>query len=755
VTAIKRIFAANLLTLLAFVSLSVAGSLSMRNRLLPEIALWSAAGTSHTAQPPAEARQEKVDEFKTLRAWTIFTQGISLMLCAMLCGVGIVMRNVARREVMGKEEMERQLERHRRDLEAHVEERTKELRLEADERRRAEELILGQKRVLEMMAAPEEYAMEEILSHLTAAVAAQRRTWECSLHLVEPGGKMLRLAASSEVGEKLRRYLVNICTDLGDAPESRACSTGQAYVVKKMTEVRRPWSELLVANGIYSAWSVPMRTSATGEVMGTLTVYSRLHDGPSPRDLETAEAAVRLAALAVEHYRIHSELAQQAYQDALTGLPNRRAGEKAIEAAIETASRLGESLTVYWIDLNRFKRVNDHYGHSAGDQVLRTIAARLRQHPLVMGGVARMGGDEFLALVPGKAGSFDPVEVSRQLRDTIAEPIQVGNGRVSVTASLGMCSYPRDGATIEALERNADFAMYRAKAERSGACSYSADMSEDAGVALAIEQALSVALEQNYLSVVYQPIYARDGGLAGFESLIRFNHPVLGAVSPARFIPIAEETRLIVPIGTWVLRQACTQLKAWHNAGHAPVYVAVNISALQFARDDFADTVAEILNECSLSPEHLLLELTESVVMDDSGTVVRQMNLLKELGVRIAMDDFGTGYSSLSYVHRLPIDVLKIDRSFIERVAEPDGTRPIVEAVIAMAGHLGVSVVAEGVETAEQRYILQLAGCDAFQGFLFARPQAPDAAERCFPANRSKPVGSVGRGLPDGEMAVA
>jgi EAL domain-containing protein (putative c-di-GMP-specific phosphodiesterase class I) len=243
---------------------------------------------------------------------------------------------------------------------------------------------------------------------------------------------------------------------------------------------------------------------------------------------------------------------------------------------------------------------------------------------------------------------------------------------------------------------------------------------------------LSVALDQNLLGIVYQPIYAADGNLTGFESLTRFHHPVLGSVSPARFIPVAEETGQIVAIGTWVMRQACIQLKAWHDAGYPPVHVAVNISALQFARSDFAETVAAILNECGLSPAHLVLELTESVVMEDYGAVVKQMNLLKQLGVRIAMDDFGTGYSSLSYIHRLPIDILKIDRSFIEKVAEQDGTRPIVEAVIAMAGHLGLVVVAEGVETREQQEILHLAGCDGFQGYLYAQPMPPGDAELCM-----------------------
>lgn len=218
----------------------------------------------------------------------------------------------------------------------------------------------------------------------------------------------------------------------------------------------------------------------------------------------------------------------------------------------------------------------------------------------------------------------------------------------------------------------------------------------------------------------------------GFEALLRFRHPVLGEISPARFIPKAEETGLIVPIGEWVLREACRQLHDWIAAGYEPVRISINISAVQLARNDFAETVARVLCECDVPPDLLALELTETAVIGNHDAAVTQMLLLKEFGVRIALDDFGTGYSSLSYLHKLPIDVLKVDRSFTERLADPDGTRPIVEAVIAMARHLGVYVVAEGVETAEQRHILQEAGCNALQGYLLGRPMSAEDAGDCL-----------------------
>jgi len=447
--------------------------------------------------------------------------------------------------------------------------------------------------------------------------------------------------------------------------------------------------------------------------------------------------AVGMILLVLEEQIEHNK--HLALHDELTGLPNRRAGVQAIDSAIIKAASHRESVAVFWIDINRFKRINDQYGHEAGDHVLRAVAERLRRSPLNTTTVARVGEDEFLVLIPGTEDSLDQVEISRRLGQAISRPIYFGSTRITISASIGSCLYPQDGVTADMLERNADFAMFQAKSSGESFCVFSPAMSQEANEGIEIEEALGVALEKNYLRLVYQPLYSNLGELTGFEALLRFHHPKLGNISPARFIPVAEDTRLIVPIGTWVLQEACKQLKAWHDAGLPRVSMAVNISVLQFVRDDFADTVAKIFTECDLNPEHLVLELTESVVMEDYASVVSQMNLLRQCGVHIAMDDFGTGYSSLSYIHRIPVDVLKIDRSFIERITEVDGTRPIVEAVIAMARHLDLHVVAEGVETQEQQQILDQAGCQGFQGYLFAKPLSADEAESCLKASRTMP----------------
>jgi diguanylate cyclase (GGDEF)-like protein len=725
VAATSRMFAALLMTLFVLTSLSLAGSWDIEHAKRAD----PASHGTQTIATPNHPDRPLSSHIQIIWKWMTVAQGLALIACAALYGVNLRMRAKAAREERAKQAAELALERR-------VEERTRELRQEVEDRRRVEHLNRGQKRILEMLADPGDLKTEEILRYLAEVVASRNQGWECAVHLVEGRGKSLQLAASSEVAQRLRGYLDDVGTEYPDTPECQACASGETHIVDHLGDVGLTWSELLVGTGIFSAWAIPFCANGASRLAGTLTVYSRSHCKPSARELEISESAAKLAGLVVEHRRLRTELIHNAYQDVVTGLPNRRAGVQAVESAIKKANRRNEAVAVFWIDINRFKRINDQYGHEAGDHVLRTIAERLRRNPLSSGTVARMGEDEFLVVVPGTADSLDTVEISRRLGAAIAKPIYAGASKIAISASIGVCQFPQDGNTADILERHADFAMYRAKTSGEAYCIFSPAMSEEAGEALEIEEALSVALERNYLRLAYQPLYSQDGDLTGFEALLRFDHPRLGSIAPSRFIPVAEDTRLIVPIGTWVLREACKQLKAWHQAGLPHVRMAVNISALQFARDDFADTVASIFSECHLNPEYLILELTESVVMEDYAAVVRQMNLLRQCGVHIAMDDFGTGYSSLSYINRIPVDVLKIDRSFIERLADPEGTRPIVEAVIAMAKHLGLHVVAEGVETHEQQSILQQAGCQGFQGFLFARPLPPDEAESCLKASR-------------------
>jgi EAL domain-containing protein (putative c-di-GMP-specific phosphodiesterase class I) len=318
--------------------------------------------------------------------------------------------------------------------------------------------------------------------------------------------------------------------------------------------------------------------------------------------------------------------------------------------------------------------------------------------------------------------------VAIDLLEVLAQPMKIDELELAISASIGIAIYPEDGTTGDFLAQHADQAMYAAKFGCCGVRAFAPEMDREPAERRELEAELSQALENGGFTLAYQPQCLPDGSLMGFEALLRFHSPRLGHVPPSRFIPITEETQLIVPLGAWVLREVCRQSQAWKLEGHPAASIAVNISALQFAQEDFADSVAEILAETGAPGAALVLELTESIVMNNFTESARQMERLKKLGVRIAIDDFGTGYSSLSYLHRLPIDVLKIDRSFIENLNQPDGTGPIVEAVLSMAHTLGLRVVAEGVETAQQLDTLHQRGCDLIQGYFFSRPVPAEAA---------------------------
>jgi len=621
-------------------------------------------------------------------------------------------------------------------LERRVEERTRALQQEIADRVRAEQLNRGQKHVLEMLADPGDLTTEDILQSLADVVASRNQGWESSIFLFERRGRKMQRAASSGVHERMQSYLKLVGTEFADTPECQASLSGEVHIVEHLSQVDLPWSRQLVDCGIFSVWSLPFCDTSSGRLTGVLTIYSRARSGPSELEMEMGESAARLAALVVEHRRIRTELLHSAYRDPVTGLPNLRAGEQALEEAVEQAQSAGAELAVLWIDLDRFRRINSHFGRAIADETLCAVAERLRRHPLTAGTVARMGEDEFMILAPGPAGTIDGFEIARQLSRVFAEPVELGAARIDAALSIGACMFPQDGTSAQILLRNAEFAMRHARESGKSFCAFSAALNAEASERLEIEDALGPALENNWLRLVYQPLYAADGQLIALEALLRFHHPRLGEIPPSRFIPIAEQTRQIVPIGNWVLRESCQQLRKWLDDGLPRVQMNVNISALQFARDDFSDRVASVLEEFRLDPRLLTIELTESVVMDDDATARRQMNLLRQCGIHIAMDDFGTGYSSLSYLHRIPVDVLKIDRSFIDQLEAPEGTRPIVEAVISLAQRLSLTVVAEGVETEAQHAILDKAGCHEYQGYLFARPMNAADAGRCLRASR-------------------
>ena len=599
----------------------------------------------------------------------------------------------------------------------------RDLRAAVSERRRAEQQNRDRDRVLEMLVRHED--TPKILQALTEAVAHHSTSLSCALHLLE--GETLTLAAQSSLPSTLAGRLQQIATGNPDAPECVAFDQKGVRAVGDLRQVHNPWSELLRANGAQSVWTAPI-IAGGDRPLGTISVYSRLMHSPGESDIEFLQTSCRLAALILERHQMNEELIYRAYHDPLTGLGNRRLGKKGLESAIQRAQRDGRGVGVLWIDLDKFKEINDTYGHPAGDFVLREMAHRLIARMRRGDTVARMGGDEFMVVVERMEEREDAEHVATELLKILAEPIQMGETQLSVTASIGISAYPGDGDSADVLEQRADLAMYDAKFGGLGLSTFRPDLIEEHAERTLLEAGMRRGLEEGAFSLVYQPQCFPSGKLVSLEALLRFHHPQLGSVPPARLIPIAEETQLILPIGRWVLKEVCRQLRAWQKAGCEVVPIAVNISAIQFARNDFSSEVAEILAEAGVPPSLLELELTESLVMRDFAESARQMQKLKDLGVRIAIDDFGTGYSSLSYLHRLPIDILKIDRSFVEMITEPEGTRPIVDAVISMAQALGLRVVGEGVETLGQMEALCKGGCDMIQGNLFSRPVPAEQA---------------------------
>ncbi len=661
-----------------------------------------------------------------------------------LAGTGIARWRMSRRlrsHADTQLHVEQMLRREQAALERKVADRTLELRAEVEERRRAEALNRGHSQVLELLARGE--PLPTTLAALASAVADQRSTWMVAVHLFEAGN--LVLAASREIPETLMAHLGSIAADFPDSPEACAAAKQASCVLEDLSKLQRPWSELLRANGVQSAWSAPM-LAKDQTVAGTITVYTRLLASPNSSDLQVLDMACSLGSLVLEHSRLHQELVGHAYQDSLTGLPNRRLGEDRLAQAVQRADRHQNKIAVLWLDLNRFKQINDVHGHPAGDQVLQAVAQRLQGRLRGSDTVARMGGDEFMVIVEdvGHAGAAEML--AEELAGILAEPIAIENSEVRISASFGISIYPRDGLTVDQLERNADDAMYEAKRAGEVMCTFSTQVRNHSRERLELESVLRTGLEEGGFQLLYQPQWSPMGELLSFEALVRFHHPTRGLIGPIEFIPLAEETQLILPLGTWVLEEACRQGVLWQQAFQRALPIAVNISPLQFAREDFAGSVAHILEQSGLDPSLLELELTESMVMKNFTETARQMERLKRLGVRIAVDDFGTGYSSLSYLHRLPIDVLKIDRSFVEKVTDRDGTRPIVDAVTQMAHTLGLTVVAEGVETHEQRTALLDSGCDVLQGYLLSRPRPVEQIEALLRKNGESAFGK-GRNL--------
>ena len=435
--------------------------------------------------------------------------------------------------------------------------------------------------------------------------------------------------------------------------------------------------------------------------------------------------------LAAEHAlrEKQTRLDHLAHHDTLTDLPNRLLLRDRLEHAMANARRSGGHVAILFIDLDRFKNVNDTLGHDVGDSLLQVVAHRLRNVLREGDTIARQGGDEFVLLVEGIDAPEDAATVAGKTLEVLARPINAQGYELYITPSIGISVFPDDAADSDSLLKNADTAMYRAKNDgRNTYRFYTADMNERAYEQLLLENELRQALGLEQLVVYYQPFFRlHDGSPLGAEALLRWQHPERGLVSPGEFIPLAEESGLIVPIGEWVLRQACSQLAAWHAAGHTGLQVAVNLSARQFHQPDLAGMVRRILEETGLPPHTLELEITESTVMEDMGHTLSVMENLHGLGVGFAIDDFGTGYSSLSHLKRFPLQKLKIDKGFVQDIPADANDCAIATSIIDLGHNMDLAVIAEGIETKAQRAFLLEHGCEQGQGFLFGYPAPPEA----------------------------
>ncbi|HVK99535.1 MAG TPA: EAL domain-containing protein [Dongiaceae bacterium] len=475
-----------------------------------------------------------------------------------------------------------------------------------------------------------------------------------------------------------------------------------------------------------------------GHVMGELPVRSTDEIGLLARAFSDMEGMLREHLDSLHEKEVH--LHHIAQHDHLTNLPNRLLLFDRLQQVIVKSHRSPQPVAVIFIDLDRFKDINDSLGHAVGDELIRQVSRRLRSLVRDEDTVARLGGDEFIVVLEQIQDPGAVVMVAQKLLAQLQNPLRVGERDLYVTASLGISLFPQDGSDPETLVRNADAAMYRSKAEgRNSFHFYTEDMTEQALSRVQLETELRQALEQNQFRLHYQPqVDLQSGAIVGLEALVRWQHPHLNLLGPNHFIPLAEDTGLIEPIGAWVLREACSQMKRWRDAGLNPGRVAVNLSGKQLRRKELVAGVLQVLDETGCEAAWLELEVTESMFMERAGEAAASLQAFRTLGVELAIDDFGTGYSSLSYLKHLPVSKLKIDRSFTLNVPDAPDDKAITRAIIALASSLGLKTLAEGVETEAQRAFLQAEGCCEMQGYLFSRPLPPSDLERLLRDHASR-----------------
>lgn len=598
-------------------------------------------------------------------------------------------------------------------------------------RRWAEDLQNSRNTVLEQLAAG--MPLEQVLTTLVHSVERLKRDTVCSILLLDEAGIRLKDTASPSLPEVYRRAIDGI--EIGpDVASCGAAAYTREIVIVSDILTHSNWTrlrDLVLPTGLRACWSRPIISSAD-EVLGTIALYYRQPRAPSEADLDFFRNITHLVGIAVEQRRFQAKIAYLAHFDTMTGLPNRRELHTRLQQFVDEARQAKAMMALAIVDIDKFKTINDTYGHPIGDAVIREAARRISQSVRSDDIVGRLGGDELAIVFRQISDVREITEIAGRIAAALRLPMHIEGKSISASTSIGVSCFPEHANSGDELFIKADHALYQAKQSGRATCEiYDEELHELIREKQVLERDVPLGIQRNEFSLVYQPqMDLCSGAVIGMEALARWQHPLLGEVPPAKFIAVAETSPVIIELGELLLREACGQMARWHRDGLTDVHVAVNVAARQFKDPLFVDKTKRILEQTKLKPTALELEITETLLIDDLEVVEATLKELNALGCTVSIDDFGTGYSSLLYLSRLPFNSLKIDASFVQNLPGDPNSVAIVTTILAMARRLGLSVVAEGIETREQAEFLRMNECHAGQGYLFAKAKTPAHIEQ-------------------------
>lgn len=590
-------------------------------------------------------------------------------------------------------------------------------------RRWAEDLQNSRSVVLEQLATG--MPLKQVLLTLVQSVERLKPDTVCSILLMDDCGTRLKDGVSPSLPDFYRESINGVRIGQGVGSCGTAAYTRELVIVSDV--LTHPyWAsirDLVARTGLRACWSLPV-ISSDDDVLGTIALYYREPREPTEAELEFFRTISHLVGIAVEQRRFQARIAHLAHYDTLTGLPNRRELQARLQQYVGEARNSSGTMALAIIDIDKFKTINDTYGHPVGDSVIREAARRIAECVREDDIVGRLGGDELAIVFRRVSDAHEIAEIADRIAETVRLPMHIDGKSIATSSSIGVSCFPQHASDADELFIKADHALYQAKQSGRATCEiYDEEMHELIREKQVLERDAALGIQKNEFSLVYQPqVDLKSGTLIGLEALARWEHPVLGQVPPNKFIPIAEASPIIIELGERLLRQACTQAARWRQDGLTDVKIAVNVAARQFNDPLFVEKIKNILQQTGLDPGALELEITETMLIDDFDVVEKTLGELNTLGTSVSIDDFGTGYSSLLYLSKLPFQNLKIDRSFVRNLPTDSNSVAIVTSIIAMARQLNLSVVAEGIETCEQAEFLRMNECVGGQGYLFARP---------------------------------